>query len=281
MDRELFDEATGRHALQRLPDGSLVTTLTALAAVPIALGVVGELRGETVLKALESDRFTTPWGVRLIANDDPRYDPAGYHSGAVWPLFTGWMSIAEFAQHRQEEGYQYLRANAMLCYDRGKGAFDEALDGDERQSAGVCPDQAWSAAMVISPLVDGMLGAAPDAPARQLRLTPHWPREWTRAVVSKLRVGETTVTLHATEGCLVDGIPHDGVRYALTAHPPGSLTLILEHPIEGRSFERVVLDGVEVEAERTGIPACPHARITIESLTSVEVQFVGRAIVEG
>jgi glycogen debranching enzyme len=280
MDRELFDEATGRHAFQRRSDGSLVTTLTALAAVPIALGVVGELRGETVLRALESDRFTTPWGVRLIANDDPSYDPAGYHSGAVWPLFTGWMSLAEFAQHRQEEGYRYLRANAMLCYDRAKGAFDEVLHGDERQSAGVCPDQAWSAAMVISPLVDGMLGAAPDAPARQLRLTPHWPREWTRAVVSKLRVGETTVTLHASEGCLVDGIPHDGVRYALTAHPP-SLALILEHPIEGRSFERVVLDGVEVEAERVGIPACPHVRVTIESLTSVEVQFVGRAIVEG
>jgi glycogen debranching enzyme len=281
MDRELFDDATARHALQRLPDGTLVTTLTALAAVPVALGVVGETRGEAVLTGLETDRFTTAWGLRLAAGDDPSHDPAGYHAGAVWPLFTGLMALAEFAQHRQEEGYRYLLANAMLCYDRAKGAFDEVLHGTERRGAGVCPDQASSAAMVISPLIDGMLGAAPDAPARQLRLTPHWPREWTRAVVSNLRVGETTLQLHATEGCLVDGVPHDGVRYALTAHPPGSVTLILEHPVEGRSVERVLLDGVEIEAERVGIPACPHVRVTIESVTTLELQFVGRAIVEG
>jgi hypothetical protein len=135
--------------------------------------------------------------------------------------------------------------------------------------------------MVIAPLVDGILGAAPDAPAQQLRLTPHWPREWTRAVVTNLRIGGTTLELRASEGCLVEGIPHDGVRYALTARPPGSITLVLEHPVEGRSFETVLLDGVEVEAERVGTPACPHVRVTIESLTSVEVQFVGRAIVEG
>ncbi len=281
FDDRLFDASAGRHALQRAADGSLESTLTALSAVPVALGVVDEVRAGPVIDALAEERFTTAWGVRLLARDDPRYDPRGYHSGAVWPLFTGWVSLAEFATHRQEAAYRHLLSNAGLCYDRAKGAFDEVLHGEHLESAGVCADQAWSAAMVVLPFVEGMLGAVPNAAQRRVRLTPHWPREWTHASVGHLRVGEAMLELDAVEGCLVGGVAHDGVRYRLRSVPPGSLTVVLEHPIQGRSFERVLVDGAEVTAERCGTATCPHVRVTTWLAEQAEVQFVGHPLAGG
>jgi hypothetical protein len=239
---------------------------------------VDPVRAEPVLQGLGRDAFCAPWGVRLVPTDDPRYDPGAYQSGTVWPLFTGWLALAEFISHRQEEGYRHLRANADCCYERAKGAFDEVLRGDRREGAGVCPDQAWSAAMVVMPLVQGMLGALPDAMQRRIRLTPHWPREWTQAAVQRLRVGDATLDLEAVEGCLVDGIAHDGVRYRLRSLPRGALTVVLEHPVGGRTFERVLVDGSEVPSERCGTAACPHVRVTIWLAADADVQFVGARI---
>jgi glycogen debranching enzyme len=279
FDERLFDEETGRYALHRDADDTLISDLTALAAVPIALRVGARASAaDATLDALASDEFTTPWGVRLVARSDPRYSPTQYHGGAVWPLYTGWVALAEFAAHRQEAGYRHLLANAMLCYDRAKGAFDEALSGDTLAPAGVCPDQAWSAAMVVLPLVDGMLGAEPDAPGRRLRLTPHWPREWTHAVVGPLRVGDAQLEVEATEGCLVAGVPHDGVHYRLRVSTGGGLTVVLEHPVEGRSFERVMVNGAMVPHEDCGTPSCRHVRVTLPVEEATDVQFVGDVI---
>lgn len=280
FDRALRGAGEERHALQRLADGSLVGDLTPLAAVPVALGAASAPAADAWLATLASDRYSAPWGVRMLPHDDARYDPKSYHGGAVWPLYTGWVSLAEYRAHEAEAGYRHLLANAMLCYERDKGAFDEVLRGDDRAAAGVCPDQAWSAAMVISPLVEGMLGAVPDALRRRLRLTPHWPREWTRAVVRRLRVGDTMLEIDATEGCLVHGVPHDGVRYRLSAEPRASLTVVLEHPVSGRRCDRVLVDGMEVQGERCGTAACPHVRVTVWLAGPVEVQFVGQPIAE-
>src|SRR2546423_10097949 len=131
----------------------------------------------------------------MLPRAHPLYAPNAYHAGAVWPLYTGWSALAAYETHRAGHAFRLLLANALLCYDRAKGAFDEVLHGDELRAAGVCPDQAWSAAMVVLPVVQGMLGARPDAPHHRLRLTPHWPREWTTASVRGLRVGGTRVGL--------------------------------------------------------------------------------------
>jgi len=274
FDERLVDAATGRVALHRTAAGALVPDETALVAVPVALGAVGGARAARALESLDAERYAAPWGVRLLPRGHPLYDPAGYHAGAVWPLFTGWVSLADYAAHRGEPGFRRLIANTMLCYDRAKGAFDEVLHGDEPKSAGGCPDQAWSAGMVVLPFVAGMLGARPDALARKLRLAPHWPREWPHARVANLRVGRAALTLEADEGCVMEGAPRPGVRYRVRCLPRGALTLTLEHPLRGRSIGRVLVDGREVEPERAGTDECPHLAVTLWLDGTHELQFV-------
>ena len=274
----LYDAPLGRHALHRMPDGTLVSDVTALAAVPIALGLVDAPTAGAVLDVLAGEEFSAPWGVRMLSAGDSRYDPSGYHSGVVWPLYTGWVALAEYAAHRGEGAYRHLVANALLCYDRAKGAFDEALRGDEPTPAGVCPDQAWSAAMVVSPLVTGMLGVRPDAVHKRVHITPHWPGEWEDAQVHQLRVGDAVLELAMTRGCLVDGVRREGWDYRVRCVPSGALTVVLEQPTGGREVERVTIDGADVATERCGTADCPHLRVSVWLGSPREVRFVGPAV---
>lgn len=185
--------ANGRVALQLQQDGTPQAELTALSAVPIALGVDDNASADGVLSALCEPAFTTPWGVRLLPANDPRYNPRGYHAGAVWPLFTGWTALACFARGHSSDGARLLRANAALWTRHAKGAFDEVLDGDTGAAAGVCPDQAWSAAMVVSPLFYGLWGVRPNAAARTVRLGLQIPDEWVTASIGGIRVGHASL----------------------------------------------------------------------------------------
>ena len=141
------------------------------------------------MATLSSDAFSAPWGVRMIGTQDARYRPRGYHCGAVWPLYTGWAALADFALGRPEAGWIHLESNARCALQRSRGAFEEVLDGDTGGAAGICSDQAWSAAMVISPFIFGMLGMRPSASARRCIIDPRWPSAWTHARAERVRVG--------------------------------------------------------------------------------------------
>ncbi len=176
-------------------DGAPRRHRTARLAVPILLGLVPPERAAAWYDDIASERFSAPWGVRLVARDDPRFDPADHRRGAVWPLCTGWVSLAEWRGARCEAALAHLMANARLAFERAKGAFDEALHGLERRAAGLCPDQACSAAMVVSPAVEGLFGVVPDALHGAVSLSPHLPATWKDAALRRLRVGGTLLDL--------------------------------------------------------------------------------------
>lgn len=195
FETRLRDPHTGRVVLQLDSDGRRVCDITALAAVPILLGVDTSPDADAIVATLASGAFSASWGVRMIARGDARYRPRGYHCGAVWPLYTGWASLAAFARGRADEGWQHLAAVASCAFARERGAFDEVLDGDTGAAAGICPDQAWSAAMVISPLVHGMMGIRPSAPAARCAVAPSLPPGWASARLAGLRVGRSRLSL--------------------------------------------------------------------------------------
>jgi len=190
-----YDEERRTYALDRRADGTFTWRDTALLAVPLLLRAVNPLRAKLFLDKLPGEGFSAPWGVRMLPADDPLFLPTGYHQGAVWPLFTGWAALAEYATGRGEAGFTHLRANAALAFARQKGAFDEVLHGLEEKAAGVCGNQAWSASMVIQPLVEGLLGVEPDAPFEGLVIAPQLPAAWNSLDVAGLRCGGTTYDL--------------------------------------------------------------------------------------
>ncbi len=193
LEDRFYDPGSGRYALDLRLDGSITWTQTALQAVPVMLRAANPVRARAYLEKLAGPAFSAPWGVRMLPIDDPLFSQVGYHSGTVWPLYTGWASLAEYQAGMGDAGFVHLAVNAGLACRRQRGAFDEALHALEDQAAGVCSDQAWSAGMVLLPFVEGLLGVEPDAPGGRLTVAPQLPREWTgrRVDVRGVRCGES------------------------------------------------------------------------------------------
>jgi glycogen debranching enzyme len=154
LELSFFDPLEGRYANGRLPDGSLDMAETIMTAVPLALGAVRAERCERWLDRVATEDFTAPWGVRLVPRSDPEYDPEGYHAGSAWPLYSGWVSLAEFKAGRTEAARRHWEAALRLYRTGSLGAWPEALHGDEPRSLGVTTDQAWSTAAALLPLLE-------------------------------------------------------------------------------------------------------------------------------
>ncbi len=87
----------------------------------------------------------------------------------------------------------------------------EVLSGDYYQPLSTAsPHQIWSAAMVISPLLRGMLGIEIDAMHHTLVFAPHLPSDWTRFRAINIRVGENVLELNykKTENALQLEVAH-------------------------------------------------------------------------
>lgn len=192
---ERFHLPEGGWALGLRDDGSPEGHLTAMLAVPLLLGVIPPESAGEWLDAMAGEGFSAAWGVRMVATDDPLFQPTGYHRGAVWPLYTGWVSLAEWHTGRWSQALRHLRSNARMLRQRALGAFDEVLHGAREAAGGVCPDQAWSAAMMLSPVVEGLWGVRPDALNAAVRLAPWLPPEWPSMSLQRLRIGRSILDL--------------------------------------------------------------------------------------
>ncbi len=240
---------------------------TVMQGVPLLLGVVDPAAMGSWLDEVATDRFSAPWGVRMLPSDDPEYNPASYHGGAVWPLFTGWTSWAEYTAGRPEAAYRHWRMNVDQVFWRERGAWDEVLHGTEPEARGVCPDQAWSTAMVVSPLVYGLLGAEPDATRGRLVLRPRPPKEWERFRVRQLSVGDAGVTLTYRR----QGSTH---RFTL-AQERGArpLQLVLAPELPGAGVAETRVDGAPADlgAHRVGERWRVSVQLVLDAERSLEV----------
>ena len=167
---------------------------TVLTTVPMWFGLPDARHADDTISLLAAEDHQTDWGMRIISQNSKSYDGSGYHFGAVWPLFTGWASVGEYRYHRAFPAYSNLRSNALLALDGALGHFTEVLSGDYYQSfATSSPHQIWSAAMVVSPILRGMLGLQTDAGKHQITLAPHVPADWTSFAIRNVHVGGVAV----------------------------------------------------------------------------------------
>ena len=168
-----------------------------LATVPMWFKQLNEDQARSMIEELAGPDQQTDWGMRILSSRDPKYNPAGYHFGTVWPLFTGWASVGEYRYHRALPAYSNLRANALLALNGSLGHVAEVLSGDYFQTlATASPQQIWSAAMVVNPLLRGLLGLQVDATSCQLNFAPHVPADWNSFSVSNVRMGGVALNLN-------------------------------------------------------------------------------------
>ena len=180
-------------------DDKRVPVTSVLSTVPMWFGLLDEAKAESTVTQLAAPEHQADWGMRIISKQNPKYGPDGYHYGAVWPLFTGWAATGEYRYHRAFPAYANLRANSLLALDGSLGHVTEVLSGDYYQPIVTSsPHQIWSAAMVVNPLLRGLLGLEVEAALRHVDFAPHVPAGWNSFSVSNLRVGQAELSLKYT-----------------------------------------------------------------------------------
>jgi glycogen debranching enzyme len=160
-------------------DDKKIDEPSVLSTVPMWFSLLDTENANSMIDELAKPVHQTDWGMRIIASDAAKYSAGGYHFGAVWPLFTGWASVGEYKYHRSDPAYANLRSNALLALDGALGHATEVLSGDYYSSLSTSsPHQIWSAAMVVNPILRGMLGIDIDARHNTAELAPHPPAGW-------------------------------------------------------------------------------------------------------
>jgi len=196
LEQDFWNEQSGYFYHGKNRDGSYQDHLTALAAVPLSFGYGKPEHGMQALRQLAGKPFNADWGVRLVGDDHPFYNPQGYHYGSVWPLFTGWTALAEFRYGRGLQGLAHLQ-NSMRNVEHGAlGCVAEVLHGELYQPAGVCPHRAWSASMILQPIYEGLLGLKPQALEHRLEIAPYIPLHWPFLTAGPIRLDDQQIFMH-------------------------------------------------------------------------------------
>src|SRR5271157_3773680 len=239
-------------------DGRRIDRASVLGTVPMWFGLLDPQRSQLFLNELAGPRHQADWGMRIIAEDDPLYGPTGYHFGSVWPLFTGWASVAEYRYHRALPAYANLRANAQLVFDGSPGRATEVLSGRYYTPLATSSShQIWSSAMIVSPLLRGMMGLSVDALNSTVRFEPHAPANWTDFAIRNVPIGATseasptnlTLSYHHSDGEITLQVTrHGGQRVQVEFLPSVSLRAhVLSAEIDGKPahFEAVQTNEID------------------------------------
>jgi glycogen debranching enzyme len=200
--------------LNELASAQLIDEDTVLPAVPLWWRTLDEGHAQLEIDRLGSGALATDWGARLLSAKSRLYDPLSYHYGSVWPLFTGWAAMAGYQYGRPHVGYQAITANAQLTYDGALGYVTELLSGDFNAAFGRSSHhQIWSEAMVVTPIMRGLLGISVERAGSVLQFAPQLPANWNRASIQNVVTaggrynlsfergsGRMTLTLDARRG---------------------------------------------------------------------------------
>ena len=204
LAREYFEPSRQFYAFSRNSDGSLDHTATAFPAIAWWDGTFALPNADAMMQRWASHEFSTDWGVRDVSNNEAIYDPMSYHQGSVWPLYTGWMALAEYRAGRPFAGYAHLMQNALMTYTQDLGAVTELLSGEFFQPFGRSSShQLWSSAMVLTPALHGLFGIS--ANGKTLSVHPQLPAAWESAALHNVPAGGlfTDLLFHKAGGKLV------------------------------------------------------------------------------
>ncbi len=250
LESEYYEPNQRFYAFSRNPDGTVDHTATIFPAVAWWTGRLTLEKAGPMLDRWNSPEFSTDWGVRDVSSNTAFYDPISYHQGSVWPLFTGWVALAEYRAGRPFAGYTHLMQNAGLTWSQDPGAVTELLSGEFFQPLGRSSShQVWSSAMVLTPAPRGLFGLEWDAMHHRLHLRPNLPASWESARLKNVPLADGRVDLEFTR---------EGGRLMVRSHSAAPVTLCLANDIECGPSVGMRLPAVEIEVPH-GLPQ-PGAR---------------------
>ncbi|HTR99847.1 MAG TPA: GH116 family glycosyl hydrolase, partial [Bacteroidota bacterium] len=195
VDSTYWNPRTRFYDYGRLRDGTYNPEPTVLPAAVMLFGWLDHAKSLAVLRRYAGSAFSADWGMRIVGDDSPLFNPRGYHEGSVWPLFSGWTALAAYAYGNSVQGFTLMSETMDVETHWAAGFVQEVLDGAVYAPSGVCSHQCWSETAILHPGACGMIGWKPDATTMTAALAPRFPVVWDRVRVRNLGMGGSTVDL--------------------------------------------------------------------------------------
>lgn len=165
-------------------------------------GIASPERAQRVAQSLLDPESFSGWGVRTVAALESRFNPMGYHTGAVWPHDNALIAQGLARYGQAEKALQIWTGlfEASLYFDLHRmpelfcGFAQEPGEGPVLYPV-ACAPQAWSAASVFL-LLQACLGLEINGPEARICFTrPHLPASLGELRIHNLEVAGATVDL--------------------------------------------------------------------------------------
>jgi hypothetical protein len=267
IEKEYLLPGDGFYAFSRNANGSVDASPTIFPSVAGWDGTYKLQHAQPMLDRWAAQEFSTDWGTRDLSPTVSFFDPISYHQGTVWPLYTGWVSVAEYRNGRSLSGYAHLMQNADLTWAQDPGAVTELLSGEFFAPLGRSTShQLWSSAMIISPVLRGLFGLEWDAAWNKLTLTPSLPAEWDRATLRHVPLAGGSVDVEITRSGTMLLVRATGQQVVLASRTPGAKA--------AGGVLRIPLPAAEVGLGH----ALPEPGATTHQMKVIDQQSVGNSL---
>jgi glycogen debranching enzyme len=165
-------------------------------------GIASPRHAARTADLLMDRHFFSGWGIRTVAEGEPRYNPMSYHNGSVWPHDNALIALG-FARYGLSDqimrlfqgmfdaaGYMDLRRlPELFCGFRrvaGKGPTFYPV---------ACSPQAWASATPFA-FLQACLGLSFDPAGERVRFRqPRLPEFLDQVIIRQLRVGDSEFDL--------------------------------------------------------------------------------------
>jgi len=182
-------------------DGSPCRVLASNAGHLLYCGVPSEERAALVTAQLMSERFSSGWGIRTLAEGEPRYNPMSYHNGSIWPHDTsicaagiarygGRANVVQILNDIFETANQFgMRLPELFC------GFARVAGQGPAPYPVACLPQAWASGAVFL-LLQACLGIRIDGERLEVHVTrPMLPIGVESLAIRGLPVNGATIDL--------------------------------------------------------------------------------------
>jgi glycogen debranching enzyme len=180
FEQAFWDDELSTYGLALDGDKQLCRVRTSNAGHCLLTGIASPDRARLVARTLLTPESFSGWGVRTVPTSESRYNPMGYHTGAVWPHDNALIAQGLANYGMAEKALQIWTGlfGAGLYFDLRRmpelfcGFAQEPGEGPVLYPV-ACAPQAWSAASVFM-LLQACLGLRINA--AEARISFHQPQ---------------------------------------------------------------------------------------------------------
>lgn len=198
---ELFwNEEGSYYCLSVLPDGKQLKPLMSMASIPVAFGLLNDLRSRLFVEKIKESTLTVPWGIRSV-EEGRHYDPINYNFGSIWHFFNGFAAMAAFNKGDYLFGFRVINAAAKAFINENTTHMPELFSGDRFSKVTTAvPHQLFSLGPILWAIASGLFGVSRNALTRKVTVSPKVPASWDGFSLKNLALGHDLINLKVSFG---------------------------------------------------------------------------------